>query len=320
LKRRIAMHAERVVKRGAVLVLIGWPVFLAAWAGCAKESSVEASSGDASPRHLTVITPHNAPIREAIESGFSDWYRAKQDRHVNIDWIVRGTPRCLEYVEKVFTAPGETARQKRPDLMFGGGIADHKILADRGWCRPLALEDDLAGIPSEVQGLPTRDPEGRWFATDLSSFGIVYHDELCRQRGIAPPLTWQDLAEPRFRSWVGVADPTASGSHAQCFMLILQKDGWDKGWATIIRVLANARALVGGSSDALHQVESGVFLAGFAVSFDGLALMDKTGGAVKYVSPGKATAITPGVTSVLRTAADVSLAEDFVRYCLSEPC
>jgi hypothetical protein len=86
----------------------------------------------------------------------------------------------------------------------------------------------------------------------------------------------------------------------------------------VIRALANSRALLGSSPTVLDNVGSGVFLAGFAVYFDALARVDRSRGTLKYVNPADATAVTPNVSSVLRSAADTKLASAFIRYCLSE--
>ena len=68
----------------------------------------------------------------------------------------------------------------------------------------------------------------------------------------------------------------------------------------------------------LDEVDRGLLLAAFAVNFDGLARSDASDGRVVYVNPPGETTVTPDITSVLRSAKDAELAEDFVRYCLSE--
>jgi ABC-type Fe3+ transport system substrate-binding protein len=292
--------------------------FLAVGAACTKDGATVEPTPAPAPRKLTIITPHSAEIREAFEMGFSDWCLAHRGTFAQIDWIPRGTPRSVDYISRVFSGLDDGGARLTPDLMFGGGIADHMLLAERGHSMKLDLGDALERIPAEVNGLPTRDPAGRWFATGLSSFGIVYNRRACRERGIEPPATWADLADPRFQGWLGVADPTASGSHHQAMIFILQSQGWERGWSTLIRVLANTRALVDSSSAVLDQIGAGVFLAGFAVNFDGLARVDRSAGELAYVNPPGATAVTPDVTSVLKSAADVQLAEDFIRFCLSD--
>lgn len=297
-----------------VLIAAGWGGSV----GCVEQPASEARPVVEPSRKLTIITPHNERIRDAFETGFSNWHHENRGSHVDIRWIVRGTPECVKYVESLFSAHVDARPNRSPDLMFGGGVDDHRTLSAESLSRPVDLADELAGFPEEVAGLPTRDAEGHWFATGLSSFGIVYNDKLCRAHGIEPPKTWEDLADPRFQSWVGVADPAASGSHRQCLVLILQHQGWDDGWGTILRILANSRALVRRSSEVLSEVGSGIFLAGFAVNFDGLTLAAESDGAIRYINPIGATAATPSVTSVLQSVTELKLAEDFLRYCLSE--
>lgn len=299
--------------------MCGWLVF----AICVSATFLAAAcnKGEGAPQDipppqstLSIITPHSSTIREAFERGFSDWRRQKDARPVQIEWIVRGTPQCVAYVQSAFSGGSE----RPPDLMFGGGITDHASLAASGFCRTPDLADVIKGVPDQIRGLPSRDPEGHWFATGLSSFGIVYNEKQCRLREIAPPADWTDLADPRYFGWLGIADPAGSGSHRQSMMLILQAQGWEKGFSTLIRILGNSRALAPSSGEVLDNVRSGNCLAGFAVNFDGLAIAEETKGSVRYINPPGATAATPDVCSVLKSALDAELAADFVRFCLSD--
>jgi len=232
--------------------------------------------------------------------------------------VVRGTPQCAAFVKDLFTLPNEARPHERPDVLFGGGVAEHQALAGEGYCVPLKLDDLCDGTPAEVEGLPTRDAKGRWYATGLNTFGIVYNQRACEERGIAPPTAWRDLADARFHGWVALADPAVSGSNRRSFWLILQSEGWNEGWATIMRILANNRAMMERSAAALNLVARGICLAGFAVNFDGLELAANTDGQVVYVNPPGSTVIEPDVISVLLSTHDRALAERFVRFCLSE--
>ncbi|GJM24410.1 MAG: hypothetical protein DHS20C16_08250 [Phycisphaerae bacterium] len=292
---------------------------LATLTGC--EPAQEATEGivQAKPAlKLTIISPHSQRIRDTFAEAFSDWYDKKFERTVAIDWIVRGTPQCIEYIDELFDGGNDEGAMKTPDLMFGGGLAYHRSLAERNRCFKLELGDALDGVPADVHGLPTRDEENRWVATGLSSFGILYNAADCKARGIEPPTTWSDLADPRFAGWLAIADPAKSGSSRQCMMLILQQQGWEQGWKTLIQILANSRVLASGSTRAHDQIASGVMLAGFAVNFDGLRRVQENPGVLEYINPPGATAVTPDVASVLKTAADARLAQQFVRFCLSD--
>jgi ABC-type Fe3+ transport system substrate-binding protein len=304
----------------ALAVLSGLAVVGAGLLFCGCEGSPQRVVGKPppQPKWLHIVTPHNEKIRSAFQHNFSAWHVKNRGTAVYFNWIVRGTPECLHYIRQVVDGAHQSEPLAAPDLMFGGGVSDHALLAERGQSVSIDLDDVLADIPAEIDGLPTRDSQNRWTAVGLSSFGILHNAAACAERGIEPPSTWADLAAPRFRSWIALADPAYSGSTRECLMLIVQKEGWEQGWATIVRILANARALVSRSSVALNQVRSGVSLASVAVNFDGLARVADSDGTLRYVNPPGATAVTPSAMSVLRTCSDRQLAEDFVRFCLSE--
>jgi ABC-type Fe3+ transport system substrate-binding protein len=294
-------------------------VSVAGLSGCEPTPKPATTYRPPPTKRLTIITPHNAKIRDAFEAGFSAWHeRERGGVPVDVTWVVRGTPQCVAYIDRLFAGAVEDRRDPTPDLMFGGGIADHAALAEKGYCMTLDLKVAPERIPATVGGLPTRGANNEWFASGLSSFGIFVNSAACTARGIDAPQTWADLADPRFFGWLGVAHPQASGSHRQAMAFVLLHEGWDQGWGTLLRILGNSRALLDSSSVALNQVEYGNFLAAFAVNFDALARADAAGRGLVYVNPPQATAATPDITSVLRTAADVALATDFVRYCLSE--
>lgn len=307
-----------------VPTMLPFPVLLSlaalAVCGCeAKSQPQAAASPTMEPaKTLVVLTPHSEAIRQTFAEGFWDWYLEQQGVRVRVEWIYRGTPQCVEYVQQLPAMRAQGAPVGIPDLMFGGGAADHAALAAAGLSRPLSLGDALANVPEEVHGLPTRDPDGHWVATGLSSFGILYNEEACRLREIPPPQTWIDLADKRFFGWVAIADPRASGSHRESLAMILQSQSWDRGWGPLMRILGNARALSARSGDALRQVACGSALATFAVNFDGMMMAAESDGTLKYIDPPGATAATPDIISVLACAREPELAEQFVRYVLSE--
>jgi len=312
------MSARTLCTPLAILVTLMLFASFLATTGCEKASESVVGAPPPQPKWLTIVTPHNEKIRRAFQHNFAAWYVENRGTSVYFDWIVRGTPECLAYIADVARTNTIDMPQRPPDLIFGGGIADHVLLAERGQAVPIEIDDALADIPPKVGGLPTRDADGHWHATGLSSFGILYNQTACEQRGIQPPTAWKDLADPRFQSWVAMASPLYSGSTRECLLLILQHEGWQQGWATILRILGNTRALVDSSSCALGEVGNGVCLATFAVNFDGQAEAAENDGKLVYINPPQQTAVNPSAVSVLTTSSDIELSRDFVRFCLSE--
>lgn len=310
------MFPARLVGRPVVACTL-LTTMLMTLSGCNQDSY--ANDGAASQiRKLTIITPHNQRIRYAFAAGFSRWYHENRDQLVHVEWVYRGTPQCVSYIESIPEIRAQGGRYTNPDVFFGGGITDHGYLAEKGYLRSAEVTFPDADVPATINGIPTRDPENRWFATGLSSFGILYNQQACAARGVDPPTTWADLADPRFFSWLGIADPRASGSHRECLVLTLQQLGWAEGWPVIVKMLGNSRALSGRSGDALQLVETGHALATFAVNFDGLSRVAASDGRLAYVDPPGATVVTPDIISVLSTAQERTLAREFVNYVLSE--
>lgn len=292
---------------------------MVATTGCSNGSSPRPRP-PVTVKTLTVLTPHNADIQRAFLLGFSDWYQKNHDKnvHVQIDWVIRGTPQCVDYVHDLFTLSTEAKPRPTPDVLFGGGVTDHQVLAEAGWSKPLQLGELLAPLPREIGGYPTYDEKGRWHATAIARFGILYNQQVCDARGIVPPASWSDLADPRFSGWLAIADPSASGTTLQSFALILQEQGWDAGWPTIIRILGNTRALARRSATALDQVYTGESIASFSINYDGQQRVDESEGRLRFVVPAGIATVSPAAVSVLTCAQDPALAEAFVRYNLSE--
>ncbi len=287
--------------------------------GCSTQSSpATGSAQDATPAHLVMLSPHNEAIRSAFAIEFSNWHRENHARDVEITWVKRGAPECVSYVEDYFKKRRDARPRLVPDLVFGGGVADHNRLAELEYSVPIDISDALKDIPSEVAGIKTRHEISMWHATGLTSFGILFNKRAAAAHGIAPPTTWADLAEPRFYGWIGMADPTVSGSNRYCMMLMFQQYGWDKGWGILTRTLANARALVGTSSKSLDQVSDGVSVAAFAANLDGLARVEVDDKALAYVQPEGGVTITPDILSILTCGKNPVTAERFLRFCLSD--
>lgn len=144
-------------------------------------------------RTLNVLTPHSEDIRNAFAAGFATWFFASQGEQVHVNYIYRGTPQCVEYAREAQGQSSSGAPGAIPDVLFGGGINDHMGLARDRISRPIEMRDERRGPAPTIQGLPVQDADNYWFATGLSTFGIVYNAAACKARGIEPPTTWETL-------------------------------------------------------------------------------------------------------------------------------
>jgi ABC-type Fe3+ transport system substrate-binding protein len=262
---------------------------------------------------LVILTPHN----DAIQTEFTQAFSRHIGRDVRIRWFMKPTGQALQTLDA--TDKSSKGGSLDIDVLFGGGVPDHDLAATRGYLeRPAIPETILSGLPREIAGVANYDPNGFWYGSALSTFGILMNRRGLASLGIPEPETWSDLADPKLRSWVIVADPRRSSSVRVCYELVLQTYGWDKGWPMIQAMFGNAR-LVADSSNAIpNEIAKGDVLAGPCIDFYGYAQVAKAGPEVlRYINARGGSAITPDPISMLRKPPHREMAEKFIAFVLS---
>ncbi|MBR4170620.1 MAG: ABC transporter substrate-binding protein [Kiritimatiellae bacterium] len=205
---------------------------------------------------VVVITPHNEDIRNEFAEGFSKWHAAHFGTPVRVDWrVIGGTTEIMRYLTSEYQASAAAyARNQerighkvssdeamsldtpdavtcRIDVFFGGGDYDHSRaermrLTVPAW--PEGKEPD--GLFRDSHGrelIPVAKNGATWrgkafYGNVLSTFGICYNfDRLHDLKISREPRHWDDLAAPEYFGYVGLADPTKSGSVAKAFELIV---------------------------------------------------------------------------------------------------
>ena len=274
---------------------------------------------------LTIVSPHHDHIQTEFADAFRTWYRATYGESVEVRFQQRGgTSDIVRYVTSEFAskrASGTADEGIGIDVFFGGGLPAAEALKAAGCTVAITLPADVLALqPAELAGIPMRDPERHWYGNVLAAFGIVFNKKALTAAGVSEPSTWTDLASESMSGRVILADPNKSASIAVCFELILQKQGWERGWATLMRIGGNTREFKPTSSQVAPDVAQGVGWAGMCIAVYGHSQIGKSGSdLVGYVSPVGATAYTPDPIAVLRGCRDLTLATRFVTFTLSEP-
>lgn len=237
------------------------------------------------------------------------------------------------------SSPGERARKaflesdvsSGIDLFFGGGSYDFALQAEAGRLVPCGLPEPP--FPVTVGGEPFRDPRGRWTGAALSAFGICYNVDALRRTGFeGSPERWSDLANPRLRRSVALADPTQSGSVAKAFEMIIQQqifeaggdpaEGWRRAMRLIRRISANARYFSDAASRIVWDVASGDAAAGMSIDYYGRFQSEsvrRPDGAsrLRYVTPEGGSSFGADPIGLLRGAPSPRLAREFIGFVLS---
>ena len=149
-----------------------------------------------------------------------------------------------------------------------------------------------------------------------SGYGIMYNTRYLKANNLAAPKEWEDLKKPIYFGHVGISAPSRSGTTHLTVETILQGEGWDKGWATLLEIGGNLAQVSDRSFGVPDAVNSGQYGLGIVIDFFGLSAK-ASGFPVEFVYP-TVTAIVPANVGIIANARNLKAAEAFVEFLLSE--
>lgn len=265
---------------------------------------------------LKVITRHSSTIWLLTKEYFLTSDIAKEYNIVDIKFLGPNPVLWLDTIEQV----GDI------DVAWGGGPTLFDLLMRAGYLDAITDEETLAvisEISDSIGGSPLkRIINGRiyWVAAAISSFGFIVNGPVLGDLGLPEPKLWEDLASVEFakllpKPVVAYARPTTSTSHTRIYQIILQKFGWDMGWAILARLAANGKPY-GGSVEALTAVETGEVAVSIGIDFYGYTAQVEYPGNY-YVLPFNQSIINGDPIALLKTSKNKDAAQAFIRWVLS---
>ena len=119
------------------------------------------------------------------------------------------------------------------DLWFGGGVDAFMAAQEKGF-----LE---AYIPEEADkvGADFKDEEGHWIAKGLTVVGFLVDEEALEEKGLETPRTWAELADPKYKDEIIMANPAISGTNYGAVKGLLDMFGEEEGWEYLEKLNAN---------------------------------------------------------------------------------
>lgn len=259
---------------------------------------------------ITIISPHSPDIQGEFAAL---WDQKNPD--IKLNWIDQGgTSDDLKYVQSQFQA---SSKEKGigADLFFGGGGETFTELQEDGYLQPL---DKTYGIPAKLNGVPLVAADKTWVAAALSGFGILYNESIANRDKLPIPQTWSDLANPKLQGRIELADPRHSGSAHTAYEIILQSNGWEKGWKILTGMAGNARAFATTSGAPLDDVKTGDAVFCPAIDFYARKTIGEVGaGKVGYIEPKGQLVVTPDPIAMLAGAPNKEGAQKFIDLVIS---
>jgi ABC-type Fe3+ transport system substrate-binding protein len=205
-------------------------------------------------------------------------------------------------------------RSSPPDIMWASAPDAFEVLKKDKLLfkyQPKAL-----GIAQKVGTYPINDPDGFFTGFAASGYGIMFNTRYLSANSIPAPKEWDDLKKPVYFGHVGISAPSRSGTTHLTVETILQGEGWDKGWATLLEIGGNLAQVSDRSFGVPDAVNSGQYGVGIVIDFFGLSAK-ASGFPVEFVYP-TVTTIVPANVGIIANAKNPKAAEAFVEFLLSE--
>ena len=186
----------------------------------------------------------------------------------------RNTAAAVTFIRETRSSP--------PDFMWASAPDAFEVLKKDKLLQK--YQPQAQGIATKVGTYPVNDPDGFFTGFAASGYGIMYNTRYLSANKIPAPKEWDDLKKPVYFGHVGISAPSRSGTTHLTVETILQGEGWDKGWATLLEIGGNLAQVSDRSFGVPDAVNSGQYGIGIVIDFFGLSAK-ASGFPVEFVYP-----------------------------------
>jgi len=267
---------------------------------------------------LVIISPHRKSIQNEFIPKFRDYYEATYGKKVKVEWLDQGgTSDDVRFLRSKFKNNPATSGV---DIFWGGGDTAYNDLKADGILSAHKIPKELEQhLPKKAAGVALHDKDGAWHGTAISSFGLFFNRKLLSKLNLPEPKVWGDLAKPIYKSHISVTDPRRSGSFATMNYIVLQSNGWKKGWEILHGIAGNSKGFAHSSSDPIKNVVAGAARIAMAIDFYATSKIADLGEKnVGFTLPANQTVLNPDPIAILKGAPNRTVAERFVNFVLSD--
>lgn len=255
----------------------------------------------AADKRIIVVTSFPEELTTRYESEFE---KARPDIHVQFVW--KQSRDALAELSK--------PEQGGADVYWAPALGNFAILRDRGAFRKLSV--DRAVLPGRLGDQLLSDPAGLFEAYDVAGYGVVVDPAALRRLRLAQPRTWSDLASPAYAGRIVMPIPSKVGFAPALYDIILQSEGWERGWALICEIAGDAE-LLGTGNASTGAVRDGRAALGLTIDFFAVGAQ-ASGQPVSFVYPQR-TAFLPAHIAITASTRLLEAAKAFVDFALSKP-
>jgi ABC-type Fe3+ transport system substrate-binding protein len=278
-------------------------ILLAATLTLAATSTLAPASAfaQAIENRLVIVTSFSKDVTDPFAQAFQKKYPGTRVEVQN-----RNTNAAVTFIRETRSSP--------PDIMWASAPDAFEVLKKDKLL--FKYQSQAPGIAQKVGTYPINDPDGFFTGFAASGYGIMFNTRYLRANNIPAPKEWEDLKKPVYFGHVGISAPSRSGTTHLTVETVLQGEGWDKGWATLLEIGGNLAQVSDRSFGVPDAVNSGQYGVGIVIDFFGLSAK-ASGFPVEFVYP-SVTTIVPANVGIIANAKNQKAAEAFVEFLLSD--
>jgi phosphoglycerate transport regulatory protein PgtC len=250
---------------------------------------------------LTVVTSFPKDLTLPFAHAFE-----KKHPGTKVEVQNRNTAAAVAFIRETRSSP--------PDMMWASAPDAFEVLKKEKLLQ--AYKPKAPGIAEKVGAYPVNDPDGFYVGFAASGYGIMYNTRYLRANSLPAPKEWDDLKKPIYFGHVGISAPSRSGTTHLTVETLLQGEGWDKGWATLLEIAGNFAQVSDRSFGVPDAVNSGQYGIGIVIDFFGLSAK-ASGFPVDFVYP-TVTTLVPANIGIIADAKNQKAAQAFVEFLLSD--
>lgn len=222
---------------------------------------------------------------------------------INIEYVAESTGTTLA---KLQAENGSTTA----DVWFGGGVDSYLNARDLGYLEAYQ-SPELAGInPNYV------DQDGYFAGLALVPAGFIVNDDILAEKGLEAPKTWADLADPKYKGEIIMANPAISGTQYAILSGIIQTMGEDEAWKFLKALDANCEFYAKGGGEPPEKVAAGEFAIGVTAITGGTYNFGETS-PTSVIYPEDFIPWTPAPIAIFKASENKEAAKALVDWYLS---
>jgi len=229
---------------------------------------------------------------------------------------------------KIVVVPGTSADILAKAQAFKDKPQMHVMFLDDGVmvrAASMGLCQKLTDDPVMKEVYPTARLSGDMAAgIDMGMTGIAYNTKMFKDNGWAPPTSWMDLADPKYKGKVVFQSAASSTFGLHGFLMYNRIKGGDeknvdpgfKAWSG--EVGKNVLEYITNSAKIAEMVQTGE-AAIFPLTPTAVGRLQKRGIPVEYVQPKEGSVILMVAECVIANNSEPELAQKLAHYLLSAP-